>query len=131
VLYSVGQYLTHLNMPTVSWHIHRSAEENMPIRMQIEYVAPERLGKYVFARALGSSDFKLTQSSQLGGVPVEMFLSQPRALKEDGSPDLDVFAFVLKHEDDLAKLSVGSEVTLEEEPIQSTTAQRASRVADR
>lgn len=86
--------------------------------MQIEYVAPPRVGKYVFARALGSSDFRLTQSSQLGGAPVEMFLSQPRALKKDGSPDSDVFTFVLKHEDDRAKLTVGSEVTLEEEPIQ-------------
>jgi hypothetical protein len=94
--------------------------------MRIEYVAPERVGKYVFARTLESSDFRLTQGSQIGGVPIEAFLSQPRVLKKDGTPDLDVFAFVLKHEDDREKLSVGSEVTLEEGPIQSPVPTRGN-----
>ncbi len=97
--------------------------------MRIEYVAPPRVGKYVFARMLGDANFTLTQSSQLGGVPIEMFLSQPRVLKKDGSPGMEVFAFVLKNEDDRPKLSVGSEVLLDEEPISEQGSAAPQRAA--
>ena len=86
----------------------------MPVRMRIEYVSPERVGRYVFARRLEDKGFTLTSSARLGGVAIEPVVSQPRALKKDGSVELEIFTFVLKSADDLSKFSPGSEVLLDE-----------------
>ena len=84
----------------------------MLVRMRIEWVAPKQLDRYVLARALESAEFRLSPASTLGGFAIEPILSQPRALKEDGSPDLEIFAFVLRNSSDIAKLRVGEEVLL-------------------
>ncbi len=81
--------------------------------MRIEFVSPAQRGQYVLARAIEKRDFTLTPSSRLGGVAINPVISQPRALKKDGSPDLDIFAFQLKSAADLSKFTVGSEVMLE------------------
>lgn len=86
----------------------------MSVRMRIEYVSLEKYGHYVFARRLEDKGFCLTPKSRLGGISIQPIVSQPRALKKDGSIDLDVFAFVLTSATDLPKFLVGSEVLLEE-----------------
>jgi hypothetical protein len=97
------------------WLIFDVRLRKMPVRMRIEYVSPERVGRVVLARQLESKGFRVTATSRLGGVPIEPVLSQPRAIKPDGRPDLEIFAFQLKSAADLSKFSLGSEVVLEEE----------------
>lgn len=92
----------------------------MPVRMRIEYVSPERSGHYVFARRLEEKDFHLSPASRLGGIAIQPVVSQPRKLKDDGSVDLEVSAFVLVSAADLPRFAVGSEVLLEEAPNQSS-----------
>ncbi len=82
--------------------------------MRIEYIMPDRSGDHVFARRLDAEDFTLSDSSRLGGVAIKPFVSQPRALNPDGTPDLSIFAFEPKIRADKMKWNVGSEVILEE-----------------
>jgi len=71
---------------------------------------------YVLVRQIDSGDFALADSSFLGGVPIRRWLSQPRKIKPDGSPDFSVFAFVLASGSDADRLHVGDVVELGDEP---------------
>jgi len=69
----------------------------------------------LLARRLEGSTFSLSHSTtpQLGGVRIRHFVEMVRRLKPDGSPDLDIFAFVLDDGRDKEKFSVGQIVDLE------------------
>lgn len=83
------------------------------MKFQVEFVHRHESGSYLFARHLEAGDFTLSASSRLGGVPIQPVLSQPRKLRPDGSPDLDVFAFVLADRQDADRFSAGQIVELE------------------
>jgi hypothetical protein len=83
------------------------------MKFEVEFVYRHESGSYLFARHLETGHFTLSASSRLGGVPIQPWLSQPRKFKPDGSPDLDVFAFVLTNRLDADKFSVGQIVELE------------------
>ena len=68
---------------------------------------------YVLARRLDDRDFSLSPSSQLGGVPINCSVTQPRKLKPDGTPDYDIFGFTLSRSEDLSKFSLDQIVELE------------------
>ena len=67
----------------------------------------------VFARLLGAPGFTVSEASRLGGCAVLPSVSQPRAHRPDGSPRLDLFAFVLQNREDSARFEVGQKVMLE------------------
>jgi hypothetical protein len=67
----------------------------------------------VLARLLSAADLALRADSTLNGCPVAQFLEIPPALRADGSPRLDLFAFALVNAEDLARFSVGQVVLLE------------------
>jgi len=66
------------------------------VKFKVVFVGKFESGSHIFARQLAACDFSVSASSQLGGVPIQPSLSQPRALRPDGSPDLDIWAFVLR-----------------------------------
>ncbi len=66
----------------------------------------------ILARILQPQDFVLGTSATLGGCELVQFLEIPRALRADGSPRLDLFAFVLVEADDLGRFSPGDIVEL-------------------
>ena len=100
-------------MPDVE-SLNRTPSAYPIIRMRVEFVMPDRSGDYCIARSLDDTNFTLSEYSRLGGVRIERNVSQPRALKADGSLDLSIFAFYPRNRADKAKWIVGSEVILEE-----------------
>ena len=82
------------------------------MKFKVEFVYRQEHGPYLFARRMEDGDFSVSASSRLGGVPIQPSLSLPRKLKPDGSPDLDVFAFVLTERQDAERFSVGQIVEL-------------------
>ncbi len=83
------------------------------MRFKVELVCTHESGPYLFARRLEAGDFSLSPSSRLGGVPIHPSLTQPRKLRPDSSPDLDVFTFVLTQRQDADRFSVGQIVEME------------------
>lgn len=81
------------------------------LRFRVEYLH-KKGPPTVFVRRLTPGEFALTPTATLGGIPIEPFVSAPRARKTDGSPDMDLLAFVLSSRADLVRLSVGAEVVL-------------------
>lgn len=70
----------------------------------------------VFARQLGEHAFAVSDASRLNGCAIEPSVTQPRALRPDGSPRLDLYAFVLRASEDLARFHVGQQVLLDAPP---------------
>lgn len=68
----------------------------------------------IFARILAPRDFALNEESRFGGCPIVPVLSQPRAMRPDGSPRTDLYAFVLRRREDGDKFRVGLQVPLDE-----------------
>ena len=66
----------------------------------------------IIARQFENNEFTLTESSNLDGYPIEKHVSQPRALKENGKPDLELFIFTLKNKNDKKYFKPGQEVEL-------------------
>jgi hypothetical protein len=83
------------------------------VKFKVEFVYTHKHGAYLFARRLEDCDFSVSASSRLSGVPLQPHLSQPRKIKPDGSPDLDVFAFILARREDGEKFALGQIVELE------------------
>ena len=79
-----------------------------PIRLRVERVL--RRGNIVFARLLDHKNFRLTSTSTLGGCQVKHF-DIPRAVKEDGSIDLEIFGFFLSDPSDLDRFHIGDVVS--------------------
>jgi hypothetical protein len=67
----------------------------------------------VLARLLSTADVALTAESTLNGFPVAQFLEIPPALRADGSPRLNLFAFALANAEDLTHFAAGQVVLLE------------------
>ena len=66
----------------------------------------------ILARILQPQDLVLGTSATLGGCQLVQFLEIPRSVRADGSPRLDLFAFVLVEADDLGRFSPGEIVEL-------------------
>ena len=66
----------------------------------------------VLARILEPQDFALGAAATLGGCQLVQFLEIPSSLRADGSPRLDLFAFVLVDADELARFAPGEVVEL-------------------
>jgi len=66
----------------------------------------------VIARTLFEGNFEFSEFPTLGNCEIKNSLSQPRALRGDGSPDLDVYCFYLKNRKDKNRLIIGSIVEL-------------------
>lgn len=85
------------------------------MRFRIEFRFPStRRPAVVFARALEPGNFALGPRPTLGGVRIQRAVTQPRALRPDGSPDLDLYGFALESRADIIALEVGAEVLLED-----------------
>lgn len=81
------------------------------MRFRIEYISTSS-PTYVVARHLDEGHFEVNQHSLLGGVRIQPWVSQPRALHPDGTPDLKIFAFQLRASVDRKLLEVSSIVIL-------------------
>ena len=66
----------------------------------------------ILARILQPQDFALGAAATLGGCELVQFLEIPRSMRADGSPRLDLFAFVLAEAGDLSRFSPGDVVEL-------------------
>jgi len=88
-----------------------------PMRFEVEQTAMIAYHlPVVVARLLSAAEFTLAilaEHSTLGGYAVAQFVELPRALRADGSPRLDLFAFALANPDDLAHFTPGQVVLLE------------------
>jgi hypothetical protein len=84
------------------------------VKFRIEFQLASDGSATVLARRLTHGDFTLGPRPCLGTVRIQRYVTQPRALQPDGSPDPDLFAFVLVSPDDLSLLPTGSEVELSE-----------------
>ena len=70
-----------------------------------------------FAEQLGGGDFRLTESSTLGGISIKPVISMPScAPRADGSRPV-VFAFYPSALRDITSLAVADEVKLVAEPM--------------
>lgn len=83
----------------------------MPLKFKIEFIQKSQ-PVMLIARQLQKRDFSIGANSTLGGCRLRKYLSQPRATKDDGSQDHDVFVFCLDDETDRQKLNVGDAVEL-------------------
>ncbi|MEP6690119.1 MAG: hypothetical protein ABJD07_03125 [Gemmatimonadaceae bacterium] len=90
---------------------------NEPIAFEVEQaVLIARDLPIVLARCLTpESEFSVLASTTLGGCCVAQFLGIPRALRADGTPRLNLFAFALCAESDLEQFTPGAHVLLENE----------------
>jgi hypothetical protein len=70
-------------------------------------------GSYVFARRVGTGDFRVPAGSTLNGAPLRPGVDIPRRILPDGRPDLDCFQFCLISPDDLRCFHEGMQVVLE------------------
>lgn len=84
------------------------------MRFKIEYIAQSAAPAYILARQLDLGDFRLSDSSRLGGMRLKPQLSMPRSLGSDGKPDMTVFAFLPVAAGDLESVKVGQTVELEQ-----------------
>jgi len=82
------------------------------MRFVVEHVYERDAEVYVFARRQERGDFTLSASSRLGRASVRPAVTQPRKILADGTPDLDVFAFVLTDRRDMQNFYVGQIVEL-------------------
>lgn len=83
-------------------------------RFKIEYISNIRKAAYVLVRCLGDFEFEIKDGSTLGPLDLKTVINQPRALKEDGSPDLSVFALYPKDRGKLNLISIGDVLELKE-----------------
>ena len=75
----------------------------------------------VLARILVPQVFSLGPEATLGGCRLAQFLEIPAALRADGSPRPDLFAFALVDADDLAQFTPGEVVELRPEGSRPST----------
>ncbi len=68
---------------------------------------------FLLVRRMEHGAFSLSAAPRLGGVVIRRFVEQPRKLKPDGSPDLDVFAFELADRQNKERFAVGQVLDLE------------------
>jgi hypothetical protein len=83
------------------------------LKFKVEFVYKLDQEAYVMARQLEGGDFSLSASSRLDGAAIRPAVTQPRKLRSDGSPDLEVFAFILANPDDAASFRLGEVIELQ------------------
>ncbi|QEG24823.1 hypothetical protein [Mariniblastus fucicola] len=69
-----------------------------------------------FAEQLDAGDFRLTDDSTLGGVPLRPQVTMPRVAERDDGTRPKVFAFYPVTRSDLSRLAVGDIVELVAKP---------------
>ncbi len=79
----------------------------------VEFVYESDAGAFVFARRQVRGDFTLSESSRLGNAAIRPAVTQPRKILADGTPDLDVFGFVLVDRRDVGSFYVGQILDLQ------------------
>jgi ubiquinone/menaquinone biosynthesis C-methylase UbiE len=79
---------------------------------RVEKVLELRGCVYVFATRLDDAPFSVKTGARLGGVAVEPWLEQPRALDHSAAPRLDCFVFALSDPADRDRLAPGQQVDL-------------------
>jgi hypothetical protein len=82
------------------------------VKFKIESIFSVRDISCVMVRQLEAGEFSVSSASRLSGVPLHSFIDQPRKLRPDGSPDLEVFVFSLVEPQDSTRLSEGQIVEL-------------------
>ena len=82
------------------------------MKFQVEFVYERDSEAYVFARQQEAGDFSLSPTSRFGGAAIRPAVSQPRKIRPDGTPDLDIFAFILADRGDIEKFHGGQIVEL-------------------
>jgi hypothetical protein len=90
-------------------------KNKMSIQFQIEsiYRHQSRNKVYIFAKWLDTdNNWQLTETSTLGGVPIEKWFDIPRMIDENGDQRTDFFAFALKNDADQTKFEPGQIVEL-------------------
>jgi len=81
------------------------------LRLRVEHVLADR--GIVLARPIEIGAFQLTPTATLDGRPVA-HLDLPRALDDDGTPDLELVGFFLAYAADAARFRVGAEAVYSE-----------------
>ena len=66
----------------------------------------------MYAQLIGDNDFKLSEKSTLGNVAIENWLDIPGETDDDGNPRTDLFAFLLRENNDRNRLKPGDIVEL-------------------
>jgi hypothetical protein len=86
----------------------------MATKVLIEKILPiEGHGQYVFVRpVIPGKQFFITEKTFLYNLELEPFLDAPRKIKEDGQPDLNLFAVRLKNTHEAFRLKEKSVVDL-------------------
>jgi len=78
----------------------------MNIEFKIEAIIQQK-PIAIFARLMREQEFSLSDNPTFGGCPIKPYLSQPRVIKKDGSPDFSVYAFLLENGNDKVNFKVG------------------------
>src|SRR5258708_2589915 len=78
----------------------RSAGKGGFVKFKVEFVYKLDQEAVIMARQLEGGVFSLSASSRLDGAAIRPEITQPRKLHADGSPDLEVFAFILTNPED-------------------------------
>ncbi len=85
--------------------VQMNKTESKRATFQIEAVLPKL--RVLFLRRVNKAEFSLQKGATINGYMVENF-HIPRKLNPDGSPDLELFCFVLATRPDEAMFPVGS-----------------------
>ena len=67
----------------------------------------------VVACKLTAGDFSSSASSRLERVSIPPVVTQPHKLLSDGNPELEIFAFTLANQEDVASFMVGKLINLQ------------------
>ena len=87
----------------------------------VEYVLDLGDEVHVLVVIPEGTNFALTDDSTLGGKPIRKWLSQPRALDENGRPRLDIFNIILKSRSDRDHFKAGDRPSLVVKPLPEQT----------
>lgn len=83
------------------------------MKFRVEHIFSSQRPVTFIVRQLEGGDFSLSTSPRFAGVPLQRTLTQPRALKPDGTPDPSVFIFTLTDARNAESLSVDQIAELE------------------
>lgn len=77
------------------------------IEVSIDAVVNAGSEVHVIFSVTHQGNWEVTEDSTLGGIPIRPWLSQPRALDDDGKPRHDVFNVILAENADPSSIKVG------------------------
>ncbi len=83
----------------------------MKFRVESFFEVDEHL--FLLVRRMEQGPFSVSAAARLSGVLIRQFVEQPRKLRPDGSPDLDVFVFELADRQDKGRFTAGQMVELQ------------------